>query len=152
MARFAIHKHYPLATVALAVAVLLFLYSGDDQPDQLEKVLQRGTLTMLTRNGASSYYIGPDGQTGPEVNWFASLPPSSGSGWKSRQSMPQASWPACWRTAPGDPIAGNLTRTPGREQRFNFGPDYLETATVVVYRRGKQKPAPVPTWPASRSW
>ena len=40
----------------------------------------------------------------------------------------------------GDFIAANLTRTPQRELRFNFGPDYLETAIVVVYRRGQKRP------------
>jgi membrane-bound lytic murein transglycosylase F len=50
-----------------ALLSLPFLVSGDDRPSQLEQVLQRGSLTMLTRNGASTYYLGPDGPTGPEV-------------------------------------------------------------------------------------
>jgi membrane-bound lytic murein transglycosylase F len=40
----------------------------------------------------------------------------------------------------GDMIAANLSRTREREQRFNFGPDYLETSTLVVSRRGKKQP------------
>ncbi len=43
---------------------LLFLYSGDDRPSQLKQVQERGSMTLLTRNGASSYYLGPDGPTG----------------------------------------------------------------------------------------
>ena len=45
-----------LKTALIGAVLLLFLYSGNDQPSQLEQVLQRGSLTMLTRNGASSYY------------------------------------------------------------------------------------------------
>jgi membrane-bound lytic murein transglycosylase F len=40
----------------------------------------------------------------------------------------------------GEMIAANLSRTGAREQRFNFGPDYLETSTLVVSRRGKKQP------------
>ena len=61
-------KSYLLPLTLTAVAVLLIVgYSGNDEPTQLEQVLQRGKLTMLTRNGASTYYIGPEGATGPEV-------------------------------------------------------------------------------------
>ena len=141
MARFAIHKHYPLATVALAVAVLLlFAYSGHDQPTQLEKVLQRGTLTMLTRNGASTYYIGPDGATGPEVELVREFADYLGVGLEIKAVDSFDKLAGMLESGRGDLIAANLTRTPGREERFNFGPDYQETSTLVVYRRGNQKP------------
>ena len=51
----------------LVTALFLpFLTSGDDRPTQLKEVQQRGSLTLLTRNGASSYYLGAEGPTGPE--------------------------------------------------------------------------------------
>jgi membrane-bound lytic murein transglycosylase F len=56
-----------LKTALTALVFLPFLTSGDDRPTLLEQVQQRGSLTMLTRNGASTYYIGPEGPTGPEV-------------------------------------------------------------------------------------
>ena len=40
----------------------------------------------------------------------------------------------------GDLIAANLTRTPAREELFNFGPDYQQTSMLVVYRRGQSRP------------
>ncbi|MDH3903309.1 MAG: hypothetical protein OES90_08830, partial [Xanthomonadales bacterium] len=54
-----------LTRTIAGVIALAFLYSGDDRPNQLEQVKQRGSLTMLTRNGASTYYLGADGPTGP---------------------------------------------------------------------------------------
>ena len=51
-----------------AVFVLPFLYSGHDGLNYLQKAQQRGSLTLLTRNGASSYFIGPEGGTGPEYD------------------------------------------------------------------------------------
>ena len=46
------------------VTLLPFLYSGQDTLTLLEKAQKRGSLTILTRNGASSYFIGPEGGTG----------------------------------------------------------------------------------------
>jgi membrane-bound lytic murein transglycosylase F len=40
----------------------------------------------------------------------------------------------------GDLVAANLTRNRERESLFSFGPDYAETNTVVIYKRGKQRP------------
>jgi hypothetical protein len=37
-----------------ALLFLPFLVSGHDRPTQLQQVLQRGSLTMLTRNGPST--------------------------------------------------------------------------------------------------
>ena len=141
MAGTRINKRYLLPTVVIAVAVLLFFaYSGHDQPTQLEKVLQRGTLTMLTRNGASTYYIGPDGATGPEVELVREFASFLGVGLEIKAVDAFSQLAGMLEDGRGDLIAANLTRTPGREERFNFGPDYQETSTLVVYRRGNQKP------------
>ncbi len=141
MAGTRINKRYLLPTVVIAVGVLLFFsYSGHDQPSQLEKVLQRGTLTMLTRNGASTYYIGPDGATGPEVELVREFADYLGVGLEIEAVDSFDKLAGMLESGRGDLIAANLTRTPRREERFNFGPDYQETSTLVVYRRGNEKP------------
>ena len=43
----------------------------------------------------------------------------------------------------GDMIASGLTRTPGRTQRFDFGPAYQRVRQQVVCRRGGRRPATV---------
>ncbi len=127
-----------------AALLLLLLYSGDDQPGQLEQVLQRGSLTMLTRNGASSYYLGADGPTGPEyalVQKFANF-----LGVEVRIEVAAAfnQLTELLARRQGDLIAANLARTPEREKQFKFGPSYMETATLVVYRRGETRPRSMP--------
>ena len=125
----------------LAGAVLLpFLYSGADHPSQLEQVLQRGSLTMLTRNGASSYYLGPDGATGPEYQLVKAFSEFLGVNLKIEVADAFNQLSILLDQGRGDLIAANLTRMPERELFFNFGPDYLETSTIVVYRRGESKP------------
>jgi len=124
-----------------AIAILLvFTYSGDDQPSQLEQVLQRGKLTMLTRNGASTYYIGPDGPTGPEVELVRQFGDFLGVGVEIEAVDAFSLLAGLLNAGKGDLIAANLTRTPAREELFNFGPDYQQTSMLVVYRRGQSRP------------
>ena len=129
-----------LRALTLSVLALPFLYSGDDQPTALEQVQQRGSLTLLTRNGASSYYLGVDGPTGPEyelVREFCRyldvvLEVEVADAFNQLTTLLDA--------GQGELIAANLTRTPAREQQFNFGPDYIETKILAVYRRGSPRP------------
>ena len=126
--------------VFIAVAALLFLYSGDDRPSQLEKVHQRGYLTLLTRNGASSYFLGPDGGTGPEYEIVAAFADYLGVGLQVEIAAEFNDLGALLENRQGELIAANLTRTPAREKFFAFGPDYAETRTIVVYKRGNPRP------------
>ena len=125
----------------LSVIVLLpFLFSGHDQPNRLEQVMQRGSLTMLTRNSASSYYLGPEGDTGPEYELVKSFSDFLGVRLEVMVAEAFSQLPRMLGQSRGDLIAANLTRTAERERLFNFGPDYLDTATIVVYRRGTPRP------------
>jgi membrane-bound lytic murein transglycosylase F len=114
--------------------------SGDDRPSQFEQVMQRGSLFMLTRNGASTYYLGPDGPTGPEVELVTEFADYLGVELKIEAALAFNQLAGMLDARQGDLVAANLTRTPERELQFNFGPDYLETATVVVYKRGTRRP------------
>jgi membrane-bound lytic murein transglycosylase F len=141
MPRLFTDKRHILPAIALAVAVLLFVaYSGHDRPTRLEQVLQRGELTILTRNGASTYYIGPDGPTGPEVELARQFAEHLGVELRVEAADAFNRLEGMLLSGKGDLIAANLARTPEREERFNFGPDYQETTTLVVYRRGQPRP------------
>jgi membrane-bound lytic murein transglycosylase F len=130
-----------LKTALTALVFLPFLTSGDDRPTLLEQVQQRGSLTMLTRNGASTYYIGPEGPTGPEVELVRAFTDYLGVDLDIQVARAFNQLSGMLQRREGELIAANLTRTPERELSFNFGPDYLETSTVVIYRRGKKKPS-----------
>lgn len=129
-----------LKTALIIASAFLFLQSGNDQPTHLEQVLQRGSLTMLTRNGASSYYLGPDGPTGPEYALVSEFADYLGVDLRIDVAVAFNQLTHLLDAGKGDLIAANLARTPVREQLFNFGPDYQETATVAVYRRGQRRP------------
>ena len=129
-----------IKAVLAGIVLLPFLYSGSDQPSQLEQVMQRGSLIMLTRNGASSYYLGSEGPTGPEYVLAKDFSDYLGVGLEIRVAGAFKQLFGLLASHQGDMIAANLTRTPGRELVFNFGPDYLETSTLVIYRRGQPRP------------
>jgi membrane-bound lytic murein transglycosylase F len=130
-----------IGRLALAGTVaLLCLTSGDDRPSQLEQVLQRGSVTMLTRNGASTYYLGPEGPTGPETELARAFADFLGIELGIEVAAAFNRLERMLNNGDGDFIAANLTRTSERELLFNFGPDYLETTTLVIYRRGEDRP------------
>jgi len=95
---------------------------------------------MLTRNGASTYFLGPEGPTGPEFELVRAFCDYLGVDLDVQAATAFNQLTGMLQKRQGELIAANLTRTPERELTFNFGPDYLETSTVVVYRRGKQRP------------
>jgi membrane-bound lytic murein transglycosylase F len=129
------------AQVALAAVFLLpFLYSGHDQTTLLEKTHQRGHLTLLTRNGASSYFIGPEGGTGPEYDLAAAFADYLGLELKVNVANEFSDLGTLLHKKQGELIGANLTRTSAREKLFKFSPDYAETKTVVVYKRGQARP------------
>jgi membrane-bound lytic murein transglycosylase F len=137
--RFSAHRKYLILTLAL-VLLLPAAFSGQDQPSHLEQVLQRGSIQVLTRNGASSYYLGANGPTGPEYELAKAFADYLGVDLRMTVTKSFSGLELALNEQSGDFIAANLTRTPERELRFNFGPDYLETTTEIVYRRGRKRP------------
>ena len=118
------------------VALLPFAYSGDDRPSQLQQIQQRGSMTMLTRNGASSYYLGSEGPTGPEYELVHDFSRYLGVELEVEVVDAFNQLQNRLQDGKGDLIAANLTRTPARERLFNFGPDYLETQILAIARSG----------------
>jgi len=132
-------------TAALATVIFLpLLYSGHDDLTRLQHAQQRGSLTLLTRNGASSYFIGPDGGTGPEYDLAAEFADYLGIAIEVEVANEFADLGTLLKEKKGELIAANLTRTPAREQLFTFGPDYAEAKTIVIYKRGKNRPRKLP--------
>jgi len=133
-----------LITLLPVALVIPFLVSGNDRPTLLEQSIQRESLTLLTRNGASSYFIGPEGGTGPEYDLAAAFADYLGIAIEVEVADEFADLGTLLSKRRGELIAANLTRTPAREQLFAFGPDYAEAKTIVVYKRGKTRPRKLP--------
>ncbi|MFW5926788.1 MAG: membrane-bound lytic murein transglycosylase MltF [Wenzhouxiangella sp.] len=130
-----------LAGVAL-VAVLLTT-SGDNPLTHLEKVRDRGSLIMLTVNGATTYYLGAEGETGFEYELALDFADHVGIPLEVVTVPTVADLIPALLRGRGDFIAANLSRVPERQQALRFGPVYERVNPVVVYRRGARRPRTV---------
>ncbi|MEJ2534826.1 MAG: membrane-bound lytic murein transglycosylase MltF [Gammaproteobacteria bacterium] len=135
----------PLIVAFLAVVALLAAVAATtgvfDVPSRLETVQQRGALVMLTRNGATTYFTDAGGETGPEYELAREFATFLGVDIEVRVAPSFAALEEMLEAGEGDLIAANMTRTTGRAARLRFGPPYDETHTLVVHRRGLQRPA-----------
>lgn len=130
----------PQLRVLLALLILLVATSGTHRLTELERIHARGKLVMLTINGATTYYLGPNGDAGFEYDLaqrfanFIGVP-------LEVLSLPSvdALLPGLARRQ-GDFVAANLSRTGERLFQVRFGPIYETVQPVVVYRRGSRRP------------
>ncbi len=133
-----------VAPARIAAGLLLcaaVLSQGCQQPSQLERVQRSGELTIITRNGATAYYTGADGEpTGFEYDLAAQFAAFLGVDItvKAAERFPDL-FPMLENGA-GDLIAANISRTAERRRFLRFGPHYETVTAEVVYRRGEPRP------------
>lgn len=132
-------KHKTVAAL-IALILLPLLYSGNDDLSIREQAERRGSIMVLTRNGASSYFLGPDGGTGPEYDLAAAYADYLDLQLEVKVADAFSDLGSLLDQQQGDFIAANLTRTAERERIFDFGPDYANAKTLVVYKRGQYRP------------
>ncbi len=124
----------------VALVVLIVATSGDSRLTQVEKIQARGSLIMLTVNGASTYYLGPEGETGFEYELALDFASHAGAALEVITVPTVADLIPSLKSGRGDFIAANLARIPERQEELRFGPVYEEVRQVVVYRRGSARP------------
>ena len=130
----------PQVRVLLAIVLVLAATSGHNRLTELERIRERGKLVMLTINGASTYYLGPNGEAGFEYDLAHRFAEHIGVALEVLAlSSVDALLPTLERRQ-GDFAAANLSRTAERQRRIRFGPVYDTVKPVVVYRRGSRRP------------
>lgn len=126
--------------ILLGLVILLFGLSGDSGLTQMEKIEARGMLIMLTLNGASTYFLGADGETGFEYDLAQRFAAEIGLPLEVIPVDAIGGLVPALQRGQGDFIAANLTRSPERMDRLRYGPVYETVRPVVVYRRGSRRP------------
>lgn len=106
----------------------------------LQSVLERGELVMLTRHGASSYFVDGGGPNGPEYALARQFAEKLGVDLKVIVADDYAGLASKLQEGRGDMIAANLSRTPARQAQFRFALPYDATHTLLVVRKGLRRP------------
>ncbi|MEJ2415967.1 MAG: membrane-bound lytic murein transglycosylase MltF [Exilibacterium sp.] len=131
-------KRFP-GTIALIWLSLAL--SASRAPTDLENVMQQGTLKILSRNGPTTYYEGPDGLTGFEYTLAKTFANELGVKLEIHDEENLATLLDSVGTARGYLGASGLTITAKRRQDVRFTTPYLEVTQQVLYRAGETKPS-----------
>ncbi|MAZ70476.1 membrane-bound lytic murein transglycosylase MltF [Porticoccus sp.] len=136
--------HLKKTTKRILYGLLLFLFaltlSTSRAPTQLEEVINRGELRVITLMGSTTYFQNAKGEGGFEY-WLASAfaeylgvelrmtPRESVSGAIIAIGGPL-----------GDMAAAGLTVTPQRQKALRFSEPYYEVTQKLIYRNGSRRP------------
>lgn len=136
-------RRIEVAIFLLIMGGTLYFVFSRNPPNALARIKASGTLVVVTRNGPTTYYKGPEGPTGFEhdlVETFAHyigvkvkwVFPNNGS-----DILPMVEYGRV------DLAAAGIARTPARESKVRFGPTYQKITQEVIYLGGKPRPTSV---------
>lgn len=134
--RFGRRRRFELLLFFLLLIATLLVF-GPSPRTHLEEVLKKGELTVVTRNSPTTYYIGPEGPTGPEYDLALAF--AEHLGVELKLITPQQFSDIIPAIAHGDAdlAAAGLTVTESRTQQVRFAPPYQTITQQLVYRSGR---------------
>lgn len=118
---------------------VLLLISGCDRPlmqNDLEALLSRGELVLITRNNPACYYEGPHGPTGFEYELAKSFADDLGVDLRLKVIEEEADMIAALKSGQGDIIAAGFPFGTPSANLLALGPGYQDVEQQVVGRRG----------------
>jgi len=126
--------------VLVAASLAFILNACAPQKNLLEQVKDSGELRVLTRNAATTYYIGPHGPTGPEYDLVQAF--AEHLGVSVKLVVEDNLQVILDKITNGDAhiAAAGLTVTDERQKFVRFAPPYQNVTQQVVYRQGNGKP------------
>lgn len=135
------HKRFAQrGAVAALLGLSLAACDGPSGPRGLDAIRAQGQLEVLTRNGPTTYYLGPQGRQGIEYDLAERFADHLGVALKLRPREDVSAVLDGLAAGEGHLAAAGLTRTPQRAGRFLFAPGYLTIREQVVCRRGESLP------------
>ncbi len=135
-----IRRAFKLALFLSTLVVLASPLEGSRIATSLEKVLSAGKITMISRNGPTTYYEGPEGLTGFEYVLGSAFAKHLGVELEIVEEEDLGLMLNSVGGPMGDFAAAGLSITERRKQRVAFATPYLEVTQKLVYRSGSIKP------------
>ena len=125
----------------IAIALLCLAYISDSTHiSDLEKVIKRGHLVVLTLPGATTYFEDGDGKNGFEYLVAKAFADSLGVELKVTTKSTLSSLLLSVGGPQGDFAAANLVSTADRGKSFRFSTPYHQVVQQLIYRAGDKKP------------
>ncbi len=110
------------------------------EPSGLERVLERGTLTIVTRSAPTAYYRDQHGSTGLEYELARGFARQLGVKLEVRHADSLNELFRMVERGRVDLAAAGLSVTDQRRQRLRFSTPYMSVTEQVIYRRGEHRP------------
>jgi len=131
-----------LVTLAVLLGLTCSLVSSRI-PTTLEKVQSTGKLVVISRNGPTTYYEGPNGVTGFEYQIAKKFARYLGVKLEIRETENLGVMLDSVGTEAGHLAAAGLTVTDTRKQKVKFNEPYLQITQQVIYRQSGPRPESV---------
>ena len=127
--------------ILIAIALLCLAYISDSTHiSDLEKVVKRGHLIVLTLPGATTYFEDGDGKNGFEYLLAKDFADSLGVELKVTTKSTLASLLLSIGGPQGDFAAANLVNTADRGKSYKFSHPYHQVVQQLIYFSGDQRP------------
>ena len=125
---------------ATFIGAICLTLVGSHTPSALEKVLAKGELTILSRNGPTTYYEGPNGLTGFEYTLAKSFADELGVQLNIQAEENLGLLIDSVGGSRGEMGASGLSVTEKRADKVRFTRPYMEVSQQVIYQAGAEKP------------
>lgn len=130
----------PKTLTVLLISFITLSACSETEITQLERIQAADTLKVVTRNGPTTYYLGPDGPAGFEYELATRF--AEYLGVKLEIILPKQPGDILPMIVNGraDVAAAGLAVTELRSRDIAFGPAYQYVTQQLIYRRGETKP------------
>lgn len=135
------HSHPVLIRNFLLAVAGALLFSACNQPrTQLDKILERGEVRIVTRIGPATYYIDSDGETGMEYEMARLFARDLGVDLEIVIARNTSEIIEALKLGRADIAAAGLSRYHLEDDELVYGPGYQWVTPQVVYRNGRERP------------
>ncbi|MEJ2646032.1 MAG: transporter substrate-binding domain-containing protein [Gammaproteobacteria bacterium] len=130
-----------MARIALLALLALALTGCGGPTTQLQRIERSGELTVVTRNGPTTYYEGANGPAGFEYDLARMFADYLGVSLKIKVADSVSAILPMVIDGKADLAAAGLAMTKRRAKRVRFGPSYYQVTPELIYRVGTRRPA-----------
>lgn len=127
-------------SLAALLLCLPFILSASHTPTALEQVLAAGELTIISRNGPTTYYEGRLGLDGYDYALAKAFADHLGVALTITEEENFGNMLQSVGSPAGQMAAAGLTVSEGRRQQVRFTRPYMEVTQEVLYRAGTKRP------------